>query len=105
MDKAGLVLVILITVLGVGFIGYKLNHQDQSKQLTNYTSSQVPTAAKPITSSTSSSVSPGLANKKDSSDQALDKDFQEIQGGLNKLNSDQKAANSDSSSQDTPPAQ
>ncbi len=48
---------------------------------------------------------PTMTSKSDTSDPALDKDFQAVQGNLNKLDQNQSVSNQDATSQDTPQAQ
>lgn len=45
-----------------------------------------------------------LSDPKDITDTALDRDFQQIQTNLNKLDANQKTVSTDTSSTDTPPA-
>ena len=98
---AKVVLVILvIAVLGVGLVAYRMFSQHQ---LANSTQPLV-TTQKINTLPVKTPIS-GLASKTDNSDQALDQDFANIQGSLNKLDHDQTAAKADSSSQDNPPTQ
>jgi len=90
---------VILVVLGLGFYGYKMYHQNQTSPVARVAP---PTATLPLKNPAPNN---SATSKSDISNQALDKDFLDVQGSLNKLDSDQKTANTDTSSQDTPPAQ
>ena len=96
-----LILVLIVAALaGGGFYLYQT--QSQKPQPTPATTAQIFNYPSPVATA-SPATSSGLADPADISDSALDKDFNDVQSSMNKLDKDQAAANTDTSSQDTPP--
>ena len=95
MGKVVLIGGVILVLVVVVFAGYKFSKQNQTSDNMISSKGTNPTISSPPQTSKTS-------NKSDTSDKALDQDFQDVQGSLNKLDKDQNIANSDSSSQDTP---
>lgn len=93
------IVIAIIVILGGGFFWLRAHETNSSDAGNVAQTTFVTKVGSPSPSASSSS------NKSPVSDQQLDQKFQDTQSSLNKLDVDQKAANQDTSSQDTPPVQ
>lgn len=89
----------IIVVAAVGFGGYKLWHHFKANQMMQSTM----TTVQPSMATPSGTTGSGLPNK-DTSNQQLNSDVQNIQGSLNNLQQQQNTSSQDvtTQSQDTP---
>ena len=107
MNKTRYWIIGIIIIVAVGYGGYRLikHYQNASMyntQPTSATTQNVNPTTPPVGNATTGSNE--LMNKTDTSNQQLDQDLQDIQGSMNKLNSDQNQAGQAVSNQssDTP---
>src|ERR1700730_18478099 len=100
MVRIVMIAALILVMLGFGFYIFNIYLKNQNSIVGQNTQ---PTNILPVESSASSSPTASNSARPDLSNNALDKKFQDLQGSLNKLDSDQKTSNTDSSFLDTPP--
>jgi hypothetical protein len=94
MNKIVLIAIVLV-VAAAALWYFKMNKQNSAYSVK-------PTMTTQVDSSSNAQATPLSSAKTAVTDQSLDLKFQAVQGGLTKLDTDQKATTQDSSLQDTP---